>query len=115
MHKDDSIYDRKSLRQVYGSTADFNELAKDGVAFSNAQGGTIDIGIEDKETLPPASQVIPDGLATAIENKVGGKTQGVIIKAEQATAENGGQFIRLRIFRSPNTIATTSSGKIWLT
>jgi ATP-dependent DNA helicase RecG len=112
--KENSIYDRKSLRQVYGSTADFNELAKDCVAFSNAQGGTIDIGIEDKETLPPASQVIPDGLATAIENKVGGKTQGVIIKAEQATAENGGQFIRLRIFRSPNTIATTSSGKIFV-
>ena len=50
--KENSLYDRKSLRTVLGKTADFNELAKDCVAFSNAEGGVIDIGIEDKDTLP---------------------------------------------------------------
>ena len=39
--KENSLYDRKSLRAVLGKTADFNELAKDCVAFSNAEGGSI--------------------------------------------------------------------------
>ena len=49
--KENSLYDRKSLRAVLGKTADFNELAKDCVAFSNAQGGVIDIGIEDNNIV----------------------------------------------------------------
>lgn len=34
-----SQFDKKSIRTVTGKTADFNELAKDCVAFANAQGG----------------------------------------------------------------------------
>lgn len=37
--KENSIYDKKSIRTVMGKTADFDELAKDCVAFSNAEGG----------------------------------------------------------------------------
>lgn len=91
--KENSIYDKKSLRTVVGKNADFNELAKDSVAFSNAEGGSIDIGIEDDQTLPPEEQKIPDGLATEIVNKVTGKTQGVVLSAETLVAENGGEFI----------------------
>lgn len=36
--KENSIYDKKSLRTVVGKNADFNELAKDCVAFSNGCG-----------------------------------------------------------------------------
>ena len=68
--KENSLYDRKSLRAVLGKTADFNELAKDCVAFSNAQGGVIDIGIEDNNILPPEGQTIPEGLTTTIVNKI---------------------------------------------
>ena len=71
--KENSIYDKKSLRTVVGKSPDFNELAKDCVAFSNAEGGCIDIGIEDDQTLPPEEQKIPDGLATEIVNKINGK------------------------------------------
>lgn len=46
--KENSLYDRKSLNLVMGKTADFRELAKDCVAFSNAQGGVIDIGLRTK-------------------------------------------------------------------
>lgn len=112
--KENSLFDRKSLRQVYGKTADFNELAKDCVAFSNAQGGTIDIGVEDGEVLPPAEQVIPDGLATDIINKLGGRTNGVILNTQELTAENGGKYIKLHVLRNPNAIAATSSGKIYI-
>lgn len=36
--KENSLYDKKSLREITGKNADWNEVAKDCVAFSNAQG-----------------------------------------------------------------------------
>lgn len=49
---ENSLYDRKSLRAIYGPKADFKEIAKDCVAFANAQGGVIDFGIEDNAIVP---------------------------------------------------------------
>lgn len=112
--KENSIYDKKSLRTVVGKNADFNELAKDCVAFSNAEGGCIDIGIEDDQTLPPEEQKIPDGLATEIVNKINGKTQGVVLSAETRIAENGGEYIKLHILRNANLPSATTSGKFFL-
>ena len=112
--KENSLYDMKSLRTVVGKTADFPELAKDCVAFSNAQGGTIDIGIEDDEKLPPADQRIPEGLPTTIVNKMSGLTHGVIATTKIEIAENGGEYIKMSVIRNPNTIAVTSSGKIYV-
>ena len=112
--KENSLYDKKSLRTVVGKTADFAELAKDCVAFSNAQGGVIDIGIENEDTLPPAEQRVPEELPTTVVNKISGITHGVITSTEIATADNGGEFIRLSILRNPNAIAVTSSGKIYV-
>ena len=112
--KENTLYDKKSLKTVVGKTADFAELAKDCVAFSNAQGGVIDIGIEDKDTLPPASQRIPEDLSTTIVNKISGMTHAVIATTETSTAENGGEFIKLFIHWNPNAIAVTSSGKIYV-
>ena len=45
--------DHKSLRAVTGKTADWSELAKDCVAFANALGGRLLIGVEDGHALPP--------------------------------------------------------------
>lgn len=112
--KENSIYDKKSLRTVVGKSSDFNELAKDCVAFSNAEGGCIDIGIEDDQTLPPEEQKIPDGLATEIVNKINGKTQGVVLSAETRIAENGGEYIKLHILRNANLPSATTSGKFFL-
>ena len=112
--KENTLYDKKSLKTVVGKTADFAELAKDCVAFSNAQGGVIDIGIEDKDTLPPASQRIPEDLSTTSVNKISGMTHAVIATTETSTAENGGEFIKLFIHWNPNAIAVTSSGKIYV-
>jgi ATP-dependent DNA helicase RecG len=112
--KENSLYDKKSLRTVVGKTADFAELAKDCVAFSNAQGGVIDIGIENDDMLPPAEQRIPDELPTMVVNKISGITHGVIASTNIETAENGGEFIKLNILRNPNAIAVTSSGKIYV-
>lgn len=112
--KENSIYDKKSIRTVIGKTADFGELAKDCVAFSNAEGGCIDIGIEDGDVLPPEDQKIPDGLTTIIINKIGEKTNGVVVSTNVLTAENGGEYIKLNIPRNSNTAAATTSGKFYI-
>ena len=112
--KENSIYDKKSLRAISGKTADFGELAKDCVAFSNAEGGIIDIGIEDKENLPPKGQKVSDELPTLIVNKIGESAHGLILSAEKCVAENGGEYIRLHITRNPNVVAATTSGKFYL-
>jgi len=111
--KENSIYDKKSLRAIKGKNADFEEIAKDCVAFSNAEGGIIDFGIEDDTNIPPASQMIPEELPVSLVNKINGKVQGVMVNTEVITADNGGEILRLHILRNPYSIAATSSGKIY--
>ncbi len=110
---ENSLYDRKSIRAITGKTADFPEVAKDCVAFANAQGGKIEFGVEDDETLPPASQMIDEKLAVELVNKIAGLTNNVVVNAEIETKNNGGDVLVLHIYRS-SAIAMTSSGKIFI-
>ncbi|WP_296407357.1 RNA-binding domain-containing protein [Zoogloea sp.] len=54
MSLEGQLLDQKSLRAVLGKTADWNEIAKDCIAFANASGGRLLLGIEDGQDLPPA-------------------------------------------------------------
>lgn len=99
---------KKSLREIIGKSADWNEVAKDCVAFSNAQGGVIDYGIEDDADAPPADQKVSEEIAINLEKKISGKTQNVSVHAEIRTHENGGQYIRLHIVRGTSSASTTS-------
>lgn len=83
-------------------------MAKDCVAFSNAQGGVIDYGIEDDADAPPADQKVSEEIAINLEKKISGKTQNVSVHAEIRTHENGGQYIRLHIARGTSSASTTS-------
>lgn len=106
--KENSLYDKKSLREITGKSADWNEVAKDCVAFSNAQGGVIDYGIEDDADAPPADQKVSEDIVINLENKICGKTLNVSAHTEILTHENGGQYIRLHIARGTSSASTTS-------
>lgn len=108
-----TTFDKKSIKTVTGRTADFAELAKDCVAFANAKGGYLHIGIEDGETLPPADQFINDMLPEKIVKRINELTVNVGLKTEIVTAENGGQFIKLKVFPSMATIASTTKGQFY--
>ena len=110
--KENSLYDKKSIREILGKKADWNEVAKDCVAFSNAQGGTIDYGIEDDLDYPSPNQHIDESLVVELENKISQKAINVNAHAELITHDNGGQFIRLHISRGAVS-ASTTSGKFF--
>lgn len=56
MSLEGQLRDQKSLRAVTGKTADWAELVKDCIAFANASGGQLQLGIEDGHTELPAVQ-----------------------------------------------------------
>ncbi|MCG6188037.1 ATP-binding protein [Maribellus maritimus] len=112
---EDKNKDYKSLRKVTGRSADLKKLAETCVCFANAQGGEIIIGIEDKEGFPPAGQKIEQTVVNDVVKKLRGLTDGVgIVNPEIITHDNGGEYFILRILPSTRTIATTSSGKVFI-
>lgn len=112
---EDKNKDYKSLRKVTGRTADLKKLAETCVCFANAQGGEIIIGIEDKESVPPENQKIEQKIINEVVKKLRGLTDGVgIVNPEIIHHENGGEYFILNILPSTRTIATTSSGKIFI-
>lgn len=106
-------YDKKSLKTVQGKTADFQEIAKDCVAFANAKGGYLNIGIEDKEELPPEHQFIDSQLPEKIIKRINELTINVCVRSEVITAQNGGQYIKLQIFPSQSSVASTTKGQYY--
>lgn len=111
---ENSEYDQKSLRLVKGKTADWDELAKDCVAFANGRGGFIYIGIEDGEDEPTFDQVVSDELLEKVRKTIPQRTISVAIFVNRATRINGGEIIKLEIVRSVQSIAATTNGRYYI-
>jgi ATP-dependent DNA helicase RecG len=107
------LLDHKSLRVVTGKTADWNEIAKDCIAFSNATGGRLLLGIEDGQDAPPVGQHIPADLPDTVRRKLAERTVNVAVLPDVVTAPNGGQYIELRIPRALS-VASTTDGRYFL-
>ncbi|OGV69541.1 MAG: hypothetical protein A3K19_13980 [Lentisphaerae bacterium RIFOXYB12_FULL_65_16] len=103
--KEGQHFDRKSLRLIDGPKADWSELAKDCVAFANAEGGTLHLGIEDKATEPPSSQRVSDDLVTRVRKRVPQLTVNVGVQASRVAAGNGGEYIELRLWQTLRALA----------
>ncbi len=110
MNPENQHFDRKSLRKVTGNTAAWSELAVDCVAFANAQGGSLLIGIEDGQEVPPSSQTIPPGLAETVARRMRELTVNIELAASVTAAANGGTFIDLRVARA-HGLASTADGR----
>jgi len=73
------LLDQKSLRAVTGKTANWNEIAKDCIAFANATGGRLLLGIEGGQDAPPADQQIPADLPDTLRRKLAERTVNVSV------------------------------------
>ena len=60
MNTENQIIDYKSIRKIRTGDKGFKDLAVSCIAFANAQGGTLYIGIEDKSLIPLAGQTITE-------------------------------------------------------
>ncbi len=105
--------DKKSLRFVT-TKADWQQLAKDCIAFANAAGGKLLIGIEDDDELPPPDQQIPDSLLEQVVKKVSQHSLNVRLAPKKVTASNGAEFLELTVSRNPQSIACTTDGRYFL-
>jgi ATP-dependent DNA helicase RecG len=115
MSVEDKNKDYKSLKKAIGDKANHRDLAETCVCFANAQGGEIIIGIEDKQDAPPPDQTINQEDVNKLIKSLRSLTDGVgIVNPEIRTHENGGEYFVLRILPSTRTIATTSSGKVFI-
>jgi ATP-dependent DNA helicase RecG len=113
MSLEGQLLDHKSLRAVTGKTADWAELAKDCVAFANAQGGRLLIGIEDGQALPPPGQTVPPELPDVLRRRIGELTVNVSAQPVLQQSDHGGAYIELLVARSPG-VASTSDGRYFL-
>ena len=113
MSREGQLCDKKSLRAISGKSADWDELVKDCVAFANAAGGRILIGIEDQDDLPPAGQTVPPVLLDTLNRKITERTVNVVVLPEIVTDTNGGEYIELRIPRAV-AVASTTGGRYFL-
>jgi len=113
MSLDDQNTDRKSLKTLTGKNPDWDELAKDCVCFANGQGGRLLIGIEDGQLLPPYGQCVDPELLDKLRKRIGELTINVQALPSIVTAENGAQYIELRIDRSQN-VASTRDGRYFI-
>jgi ATP-dependent DNA helicase RecG len=105
--------DRKSLKLVTGKTAQWDELAKDCVAFANAQGGRLLLGIEDGEIEPPSGQHIPMELAEKVRKRISELTVNVTAAAVIQASASGGEYLEILINRS-HAPASTTDGRFYL-
>lgn len=111
--RETQFIDVKRIDTVIGKKADWKELAKDCVSFANSRGGTIFIGIADKESAPPINQKIDTNLPFKIKKKISENTVNVGVNVSIKKAENGGEYIELEVMFSQSTIASTTDGKFY--
>lgn len=111
--KENSHFDRKSLKMLSGRNPKWSDLAKDCVCFANGKGGTIYIGIEDDGKCP-IGQKIDDNLIDDINKKIPQLTMGVAINVSKKVNDSGSEYIELQVFRSAKVLASTTKGQYFV-
>jgi ATP-dependent DNA helicase RecG len=107
--------DYKSMRKIRSGDKGFKELAVSCVAFANAQGGTLYIGIEDKSLVPLAEQTVTENEINDTVSRLHSLCFNVSLTSSGLIKhQNGGEYFKIIVAPSIKSIATTSDGKIYL-
>jgi ATP-dependent DNA helicase RecG len=111
---EDISYEKKSLKLFSSQNTNWKELAKDCVCFANSKGGIINIGIEDRDDMPPSEQKIQDELVELIRKRISELTINVGADVTKRIAENDGEFIQIKVFPSQTAVASTTDGQYYI-
>ncbi|QAZ69559.1 ATP-binding protein [Solidesulfovibrio carbinolicus] len=113
MQREGQNYEKKSLKAITGTTANWAEVAKDCIAFATSGNGTICFGIEDKEEAPPPNQLIDKSLPDRFRRKIAEITVNVILFPTITAHANGGEVLEVKIPRS-QSIPSTTDGRFFI-
>jgi ATP-dependent DNA helicase RecG len=109
------LLDKKSLSFLKGKNTDWYELAKDCISFANSHGGSIIIGVEDYDDLPPLNQKIADkSILEIIHKRISEKSINVTVSVTLEIASNKAEYIRIYVSRNVNSLASTTDGKYYI-
>ncbi len=117
---ENSTIEYKSLKKILDThsklkSEGLRDLAITCVAFANAQGGKIIIGIEDKDSLPPTGQKINFETANDTITRLRSLCFNVGLQLNEIeTSENEADFFTLTVHPALKSIATTADGKIYI-
>ncbi|MBX9681399.1 MAG: putative DNA binding domain-containing protein [Gemmataceae bacterium] len=114
MRREGQEFDQKSIRYALDKHEDLDGLACDCVGFANAAGGSIWIGVEDGKAEPPADQRIDSRLIEKFRKRIPQVTVNVAVNPQLVRAENGGEYVELRVLGNQQSIAATSDGRYFL-
>lgn len=108
-------HDYKSIRKIRTGDKGFAELAKSCVAFANAQGGTLYIGLEDEDACPLPDQTVKQEELNDTLSRLRSLTFNTSIAGSEIIEhKDGGQYFEVYVAPSMMSIATTSDGKIYI-
>lgn len=113
--KEGQTIDLKSVKKIREGDKGIKGLAVSCVAFANAQGGKLYIGIEDKTHSPlPGQRISNDEYLTAID-RIKNNCCGLAVEADPITQDdNGDEYFVLNVYPSQKTYASTSDGKFYI-
>lgn len=111
---ENTAFDKKSLSTIMGKNPRWKLLARDCVGFANTRGGVIDIGIEDNASEPPQNQTIDSNSVETLRKRINELTINTGIDVQTKKYPNGGECIRIKIFPSLNSIASTTDGQYYI-
>jgi ATP-dependent DNA helicase RecG len=111
MNNEGQNFECKSLRYV---TENFKPLSNDCVGFANANGGVILLGIEDGQDKPPNDQKVDEDFPEEIRKRIPQLTVNVGIGVTKKIADNGGEYIEIKVHRNQQSVASTSDGKYYI-
>lgn len=106
--------EKKSLKILTGNNPDWDTIVKECVAFANANGGILLIGIEDNADEPPVNQKVPKNVFNQLHDKISSRTYNVAIYSTIEFGTNGGEYIWVKVFRNASSIASTSDGRYYI-
>lgn len=115
MNFENTEIEYKSLSKVTSGDAGFKDLAITCVSLANTRGGTIIIGIEDKDKLPSIGQVVSESIKNKAITRLKSLCFNVaIVLNDTEIHENGAEFFSITILPSQKSIASTSDGKFYV-